>query len=591
MATVTTAASPTLQAPPPPVGSQLVPSPTQPPAGSMLAYGIRRRTTVKPDPERPYAEVELIDIDPTLLQVKMIPGTAEPQPTTGLIGTGVIPMEDRASLVASFNGGFAAMHGAYGMMVDRKVYLPARSGIATLAVYEDGSIRMGTWGTDLVQTPDMISYRQNCPPLIEHGVITAETGKLTLWGLSVSNAVYLYRSGLGMTAGGHLIYAAGKSLSAYTLARALQAAGAVYAMQLDVNEYHVAFITYSVQTATDGGTPIVTGQKLRDDMHGFDSFFLRPWPLDFFYLLRRPSPLANPVRFPATTTEAARSTKETGIVAGLPGQLAFASDRGGSWDLYTLRPGQPATLRRLTQDPAGALYPSWKPGGTALAFTSRRGGNSNIYIMDIQTLAIGQMTRLPSEQWAPAWSPGGVIAYQSDRNGQSDIYLASPDRSGETRLTQWQGNNEAPHWSPDGKQIVFDSDLDVAQPVHASINVYIMNSDGSNPHRIADHGESPAWSPDGNRIAFQGLRGGHWQICVVNPDGSGYRQLTTGDYDPRYATWSPDGHWLAFAGDRDGHWELFVMPVDAPPPDLAGLDYPLRLTTSAGDSSYPAWGP
>jgi len=388
-----------------------------------------------------------------------------------------------------------------------------------------------------------------------------------------------------------LISAAGRSLSAYTLARALQAAGAVYAMQLDVDEYHVAFITYDVQPATDGGQPVVTGQKLRDDMHGFDSFFLSPWPLDFFYLLRRPSPLANAVRFPATPMAAAGSTRETGIVAGLPGQLAFASDRTGSWDLYTLRPGQPATLRRLTQDPAGALYPSWKPGGTALAFTSRRGGNSNIYTMDLQTLATSQVTSLPSEQWAPAWSPGGVIAYQSDRNGQSDIYVANPDGSGETRLTQWQGNNEAPHWSPDGKQIVFDSDLDVAQPVHASINVYIMNSDGSNPHRIADHGESPIWSPDGGRIAFQGLRGGHWQLCVVNPDGSGYRQLTTGDYDARYAAWSPDGHWLAFAGDRDGHWELFVMPVDAPPPALAGLDYPARLTASPGDSSYPSWGP
>ncbi len=107
----------------------------------------------------------------------MVPGTWEPRPSTGLVGSGVIPAEEWPSLVAGFNGGFAAMHGAFGMMVDRKVYLPARDGIATLAVYEDGSIRMGTWGKDLRQTPDMVSYRQNCPPLIENGTITAEDGQ------------------------------------------------------------------------------------------------------------------------------------------------------------------------------------------------------------------------------------------------------------------------------------------------------------------------------------------------------------------------------------------------------------------------------
>ena len=188
---------------PPTASPQPSPSPTMPPTASLtpvgvqLAGGVRRLAAVRPDPQRPYAEAEVIALDPGLLQIKMIPGTIEPQPTTGLIGTGVIPQEEWGSLVAGFNGGFAAMHGKFGMMVDRKVYLPARDGIATLAVYEDGSLRMGTWGADLKQTPDMVSYRQNCPPLVENGTITAEAGKLTLWGLSVSNEVYLYRSGLG----------------------------------------------------------------------------------------------------------------------------------------------------------------------------------------------------------------------------------------------------------------------------------------------------------------------------------------------------------------------------------------------------------
>ncbi|MDI7274983.1 MAG: DPP IV N-terminal domain-containing protein, partial [Anaerolineae bacterium] len=576
-ATVTT--EPTLEPTP---GATATPTLTPTPEGTVLADGIVWRGSVKPDPQRPYADVEIIDIDPSLLQVKMICGTIEPKPSTGLVGTGVIPREDWPSLVAGFNGGFAAMHGQYGMMVDRKVYLPARDGVATLAVYEDGSIRMGTWGRDLVQTPDMVSYRQNCPPLIENGQITAETGKLTLWGLSISNQVYLYRSGLGLTRDGRLVYVAGKPLSAYTLARALQMAGAVYAMQLDVDEWHVCFITYDVQQGEGEAGPVVTGHKLRSDMHGFDGYFLRPFQLDFFYLTRRPEPLAQAVRMVATPQ--APSAVPTLVAKDLPGRIAFASDRDGNWELYTVRPGQPESLARITEHPADDLYPAWSRDGKALAFASRRDGNSEVYVMDMATGDVRRVTHHEAEEWAPCWSPDGqTLAYQSDRNGQSDIYVCALDGSGETRLTPMEGNHEAPDWSPDGRRFVFDSDLDVSQPVHASINLYFMGADGSNPHRFLSGAESPRWSPDGRRVAFTTRRTGHWQVFLVNADGSGLRQLTRGAYDARYPSWSPDGRWIAYAGNEDGHWELYVIAAEGGEPQ--------RLTAGTSDSTYPAWGP
>mgnify|MGYP005848768439 CR=1 FL=1 len=558
------------------------PTLTPTPEGKVLADGVVWRGTVKPDPQRPYADVEIVEIDPSLLQLKMVCGTVEPKPSTGLVGTGVIPKEDWPFLVAGFNGGFAAMHGQYGLMVDRKVYLPARDGVATIAVYEDGSIRMGTWGRDLVQTPDMVSYRQNCPPLIENGQITAETGKLTLWGLSVSNQVYLYRSGLGITRDGRLVYVAGKPLSAYTLARALQMAGAVYAMQLDVDEWHVCFITYDVQPGEAGADPVVTGHKLRSDMHGFDGYFLRPFQLDFFYLTRRPEPLPQAVRMVATPQ--APAALPTLVGGDLPGQIAFASDRDGNWELYTVRPGRPETLRRLTNNPADDLYPAWSRDGKALAFASRRDGNSEVYVMEMETGTVRRVTHSEAEEWAPCWSPDGqTLAYQSDRNGQSDIYICRPDGSGETRLTPMEGNHEAPDWSPDGRRFVFDSDLDVTALVHASINLYFMGADGSNPQRFLSGGESPRWSPDGRTIAFTTRRTGYWQVFLVNADGSGLRQLTRGAYDARYPSWSPDGRWIAFAGNEEGHWELYVIPVEGGEAQ--------RLTSAPGDSTYPAWGP
>ncbi len=587
--TAAAAASPTAR-PAPTATSTAAPSPT--PAGVRLADGIRHLGKVRPDPQRPYAEAEIIELDPALLQIKMVPGTIEPQPTTGLIGTGVIPREDWPALVAAFNGGFAAMHGKFGMMVDRKVYLPPRDGIATLAVYEDGSLRMGTWGADLKQTADMISYRQNCPPLIENGRITAETGKLTLWGLSVANEVYLYRSGLGITADGRLIYVAGKPLSAYTLARALQQAGAIYAMQLDVDEFHVAFITYTVKPGKAGEAPVVEGKKLRDDMRGFDGLFLRPFQLDFFYLVRRPQPLARPVR-PADATivapTSAAPTHTTPVVVNLSGRLAFASNRDGNWEIYVMPADQPGAARRLTDHEADDLYPAWSPDAAQIAFASRRDGNAEIYVLRLADGALSRITHRPSEEWAPAWSPDGTrLAYQSDRNGQSDIYVSELASTitgtvavREVRLTPWQGNHEAPKWSPDGRLIAFDSDLDVDAPVHASINLYLMNADGTHPRRIFSHAESPAWSADGKALAFSALREGRWQIMVMNADGSGYRPLVTGRADARYPAWSADGRWLAFAGNATGHWEIYAVP--------AAGDEPIRLTQGTADNTQPAW--
>ena len=570
---------------PEPSPTAMPPTPAPTPAGVLLADGVRRLAALHPDPQRPYAEADVIGLDPRLLQIKMVPGTIEPQPTTGLIGTGVIPAEDWGSLVAGFNGGFAAMHGKFGMMVDRKVYLPARDGIATLAVYEDGSLRMGTWGADLKQTPDMVSYRQNCPPLIENGTITAEAGKLTLWGLSVSNEVYLYRSGLGVTADGRLLYVSGKPLSAYTLARALKEAGAVYAMQLDVDEYHVAFITYDVKPGKPGGPPAVEGKKLRSDMRGFDGLFLRPFQLDFFYLLRRPELLARPVRnviASVTATPSAQATI-TRLASDLPGRLAFASNRDGNWEIYAMPAGQAAAARRLTDHPADDLYPTWSPDGTQIAFTSRREGNADIHIVRLADGAVRRVTRQPSEEWAPAWSPDGTrLAYQSDRYGQSDIFVSDIAEGTEKRVTPFIGNHEAPHWSPDGGQIVFDSDLDVEEAVHASINVYLIGVDGSNVRRFYPYAESPSWSPDGQTIALNVTRGGRWQIVLINRDGSGYRQLTQGSYDARYPAWSPDGRWLAFAGNADGHWEIYAVPVTGGPS--------VRLTYGAADNTHPAWG-
>ncbi len=235
-------------------------------------------TFYRPDPTRPYVSVDMVWIDLAQTQLTLVPGTTEPRAVDGTHGAGMIPpaVQSGGKLLAAWNGGFLTMHGSYGMMVDRHVILPARPGFATLAQYADGSMKIGVWGQDIQMTPDLVSFRQNGPILIDHGVVNEQN--LAAWGASVSGATHIWRSGIGLTADGALIYAAGNSLDAQTLGEALQRAGAVEAMQLDVNAWHVFLFTYALSPQGLAST------KLNTLMPGPSQLYLTPYTRDFMYL-------------------------------------------------------------------------------------------------------------------------------------------------------------------------------------------------------------------------------------------------------------------------------------------------------------------
>jgi len=258
------------------------------------------QTVFRPDPERPFAQVGLVAIDLSRSQLHIVVGTNEPvsdAPSRGL-RTGVISAATLASgkLLAAWNGGFRATHGHYGMMTDGVTWLPPLDGMMTVGVDTDGRAAMGAWGRGIRPGDGWTAWRQNNPPLIEDGKISPDVVKYAntiRWGASIDGAVFIWRSGMGITPDGRwLIYAAGNSLSAETLTVALQAAGAQDAMQLDVNATWERFVTFSdkPQTAQVGGKDVsllATAVKLIDQMAGGPTQFLAPWERDFFYLTYR----------------------------------------------------------------------------------------------------------------------------------------------------------------------------------------------------------------------------------------------------------------------------------------------------------------
>jgi hypothetical protein len=244
------------------------------------------RALVSPDPTRPYVETALVRIDMRAVLLHLVAGTQEPVSSARIARPGVIPAADRKAgrLLAAFNGGFKAANGAFGMYANGVTLLPPTNGLATLAIYRDGHVRIGMWGGDMIATPDIVAYRQNCPLLLDAGRLTeqANSDNPLLWGKTVKNLIATWRSGLGISADGrYLIYAAGDGLTVPSLAQALAAGGADRAMQLDINSWWARFVTFS-----QSGDRLVA-QKLVSDMAGDTRQFLAPDSRDFFYLTAR----------------------------------------------------------------------------------------------------------------------------------------------------------------------------------------------------------------------------------------------------------------------------------------------------------------
>ena len=248
------------------------------------------RAFIRPDPSHPYAIVTLLQFDTRFFKLHMVAGTIEPGGPRGFNGPGIIPTADQKgnALLAAFNGGFKYADGQYGLKTNGIVYVPAQPNAATIAVTKSGQIIMGAWGVDPrlnSGNTDLVAWRQNAALLINNGKINPLTQDGAAWGGTILNAAYTWRSAIGLTANGTLVYAAGSSLTALTLGEALCAAGAVTAIQTDINPFWVRAFLYSRNS--HGGLNII---KLNPAMYGTGTEYLSAAERDFFYLTRYAPP-------------------------------------------------------------------------------------------------------------------------------------------------------------------------------------------------------------------------------------------------------------------------------------------------------------
>jgi hypothetical protein len=240
------------------------------------------KTYVRPDSARPYASVAVLLIDARRVRLHFTGGTKDPGGDRGVPGPGRIPDEAYSRLLAAWNGGFQGAHGAFGAYGDGQTYRPLRDGYASLVVMKDGTLKMGAWGDDVTWSDDIESVRQNAILLVKDGEISSRVGEgNNTWGyVKVDSTEFItWRSAVGLTKDGDLLVAAGNSLSAESLAKALWAAGAHTAMQLDINNPYVLTSLFFPQP--DGS---LHAERFVEAMPDSPGRFLKTQERDFFWV-------------------------------------------------------------------------------------------------------------------------------------------------------------------------------------------------------------------------------------------------------------------------------------------------------------------
>jgi hypothetical protein len=248
------------------------------------------RTIVHPHPIRKDVSVTVIAFDLARTDLVWVPGSQEPasDKLPADVQKGLVPKDDRALLLAAFNGGFLARHGRFGAMVAGHELLPPRDGTCTVAFTTNGHVRIDVWERLKSAAGELSTYRQTPPCLVQGGEIheraTVEPKK---WGLSADGKDEIRRSALGIDSSGRvLFFGLGEWVVPKDMALGMKVAGAVNAAELDINWSYTRFNFYGHKSS---GEPLeVVGTLVPQLVHTKRAYLTDIAARDFFYIRKKP---------------------------------------------------------------------------------------------------------------------------------------------------------------------------------------------------------------------------------------------------------------------------------------------------------------
>jgi hypothetical protein len=238
-------------------------------------------TTFRSDPsEYPRLVAGVAWINTSRTAVELYAGQQEPAVEMASRGPSEVPTALRGRLWATFNSGFKLADSHGGWALHGRTWAPMRDGQATFIHYADGRYDVAAWHGGPNVAGNVVFARQNLPLIVSEGRPNPHLSDGAEWGATLGNAVQVWRSGIGVDRRGNLIYAAAENQTVGSLAALLIHAGAVRAMEMDINSYWTSFNAY----AAPGG---LRPAKLLEGMERPAERYLTSDDRDFFAVYLR----------------------------------------------------------------------------------------------------------------------------------------------------------------------------------------------------------------------------------------------------------------------------------------------------------------
>jgi len=249
--------------------------------------------------------------------------------------------------------------------------------------------------------------------------------------------------------------------------------------------------------------------------------------------------------------------------------------QGKVLEFWTVQPDGDDKRHEFDEDVIPSQFQSsfaWAPAGTAVAFLKPfLEGYQEIFEHDLGQSSTRQLTTDGASIGDLAWSRTGFMIFSSERGGNANIWMMGAEDDSTVQVTKGSGPDISMKVSADGKKMIY-----VQQQVAASIWLSDNSGLGSRRFSIGDHQvDDVSLSPDGKLFALQLSDSDPLKttshIFIMNSDGSGLRQVTSGNESAARPEWSPDGKWVAYVSRQNsralGESEICLIdPMLAEPP-------------------------
>ncbi|TFH02958.1 MAG: tetratricopeptide repeat protein [Calditrichales bacterium] len=261
-------------------------------------------------------------------------------------------------------------------------------------------------------------------------------------------------------------------------------------------------------------------------------------------------------------------------------KIVYQAHNGTDWNIFEYDIAT-QTKRQITFDSADEENPALSPDMNILLFTSTKDDHRDvdynqklrdIYVMDLVTQRVTNLTTNSSNDWKPRFSrDGNFIVFVSERNDLRDVSLDQlfsnifiMERSGsfQLRVTDAKANDGGPVIKGgEHGTIYFDSNRE------GTFDIYKMKADGKEISHITYNKNynnvAPDLSSDDTKIAFFSDRDGNFEIYVMSEAGQDELRITSNPADDLNPVFSPDGKKILFHSNRSGNFDLFEVSLEA----------------------------